>query len=219
MKTVVAVFAHPDDEAFGPGGTIALLCQDHEVHIITVTGGEEGKCSIDKHHESLSKIRRQELLESAKILGVKKVHFLGYKDGMLSNHYYHEIASKIEEKLKEIKPEILLTFEMRGVSGHLDHVAVSFITTYVFKRMTMIKELLYYFITPAQSKPSEDNYFIHFPKGFASSLADRVYDTSSVWETKIKAMKAHKSQEHDAKRIIKTLKTIPKKEHFFITHN
>ena len=39
---VVAVFAHPDDEAFGPGGTLAVLSKTHDVYIITVTGGEAG---------------------------------------------------------------------------------------------------------------------------------------------------------------------------------
>jgi LmbE family N-acetylglucosaminyl deacetylase len=212
-KAVVAVFAHPDDEAFGPGGTLAKLAKTCEVYIITVTGGEKGKNSLKKTEEKLSNIRKKELLEATKILGVKKVFFLGYEDGMLSNSLYHEIASKIDKKLKELKPETVITFEPRGVSGHIDHIAVSLITTFVVKRLHFIKELLYHCILENQSKNMND-YFIYFPKGYKKSKIDKVVDIKDVWEIKKEAMLAHKSQIHDAKRILKQTEKLPKEEYF-----
>ena len=147
MKPVViAIFAHPDDEAFGPGGTLATFAKTDDVYIITVTGGEAGKNSLSKSNQTLSNIRKQELLNSAKILGVKKVFFLGFKDGTLSNNLYHKIAAKIEKKLTRLKPNIVITFEPGGVSGHLDHIATHFITTFVIKKLKKTPELWYYFV-------------------------------------------------------------------------
>jgi LmbE family N-acetylglucosaminyl deacetylase len=212
-KAVVAVFAHPDDEAFGPGGTLAKLSKTSDVYLITVTGGERGKNSLKKSEKKLSDIRHKELLEATKILGVKKVFFLGYEDGTLSNSIYHEIASKIEKKLKELKPATVITFEPRGVSGHIDHIAVSLITTFVVKKLPYVKDLLYHCIREAQSKQMND-YFIYFPKGYKKSEIDKIVDIKEVWEIKKRAMLEHKSQKHDAIRILKQMEKLPKEEYF-----
>lgn len=65
-KTIVAIFAHPDDEAFGPAGTLAKLSQTHDVYLICVTRGNANG------NASLGKIRTKELKQSANILGIKK---------------------------------------------------------------------------------------------------------------------------------------------------
>src|SRR3989344_5880847 len=104
---LVCVFAHPDDEAFGPGGTIAKYSQTHNVYILCATKGEAGNL---KHKQNIANIREQELLESARILGVQEVKFLGFIDGKLSNSNYHALAGKIKSYLEKIRPEILLTF-------------------------------------------------------------------------------------------------------------
>lgn len=213
-KTVVAVFAHPDDEAFGPGGTLAKFAKTHDVYIICATCGERGQNSLSKAHKKLSDIRIKELLSSAEILGVKKVFFLNYKDGSLSNNIYHELASKIEEKLLELAPSTIITFEERGVSGHIDHITISFVTTFVAKKLKQSSKLYYYYFTQEISGPMEKDYFIYFPKGHKASKADMKVDIKDVWDTKIKAMKAHKSQIHDANRLIGILEKLPKEEHF-----
>jgi len=212
---VVAVFAHPDDEAFGPGGTLAVLSKTHDVYIITVTGGEAGKNNLKSNKSGLKDIRKKELIASAKVLGVKKVFFLGYEDGTLSNNLYHQIASKIEEQLKKLNPATVITFEQGGVSGHIDHIAVHFITTYVVKNMTIKPELLYYFVPDTHSSLTPD-YFIHYPTPQKAKSAHKVISIHDVWDTKKNAMLMHKSQAHDAKRIIAHTEDLPKEEYFFI---
>jgi LmbE family N-acetylglucosaminyl deacetylase len=212
---VVAVFAHPDDEAFGPGGTLAVLSKTHDVYIVTVTGGEAGKDSLHSKNSDLADIRKKELLASAKVLGVKKVFFLGFEDGTLSNNLYHTIGKEIEKKIKKLNPATVITFEQGGVSGHIDHIAVHFITTYVVKNLKDKTELWYYFVPDTHSSLTPD-YFIHYPTPQKAKAAHKVISTHEVWETKKKAMLMHKSQAHDAKRIITHTQDLPKKEYFFI---
>lgn len=68
----------------------------------------------------LAAIRSRELQTSAKAIGAKEVHFLGYKDGSLCNNLYHEIAEKIDALCEKLNVRLLITQEPRGVSGHLD---------------------------------------------------------------------------------------------------
>lgn len=213
-KTIVCVFAHPDDEAFGPGGTIATLSKDNAVYIICVTNGDAGQNHTQKNSD-LGGIRKKELSKSAKILSVKKVYFLGCKDGSLSNNLYHEIAQKIQDILEKLRPQTLLTFEPRGISGHIDHIAVSMITTFVFEKLPFVETLLYYCITQRARKLNK-KYFIYFPPGYRSSEIDMTVNTESVWEQKVKAMFCHQSQIHDVKRILKNQTKLPKKEYFLV---
>jgi LmbE family N-acetylglucosaminyl deacetylase len=163
MKPLVCIFAHPDDEAFGPGGTIALQAKERDVYVICVTDGDAGQNSSEETRD-LGTVRKEELLRSTNILGVKEVFFLGYKDGYLSNALYHEIAKNILHIISPLQPDTLLTFEPRGVSGHIDHIAVSMITSYVFEKAAFVHKLLYYCIT-TQSRALQEPYFIYFPPG------------------------------------------------------
>ncbi len=216
MKPVVlAIFAHPDDEAFGPGGTLAKFAKTHEVHLICATCGEKGQ-NHTSNDEKLSDLRINELRKAAKILGIKKVHFLGFIDGTLSNNLYHKLAARIEPFFEELKPEIVITFEPKGVSGHIDHITVSLVTTYVVNKFNFVKKLLYFCTLPEEVETISKGYFIYFPKGYSKKEIDWENDVTSVWDTKVKAMYAHASQRHDAERILDTLQKLPKKEHFLL---
>ncbi len=214
MKTVIGIFAHPDDEALGPSGTLALLAQDHDVYLICVTSGE----AAGRTHEEkliIGEQRRNELLTSAKILGVKEVFFLGYEDGELKNNCYHQLADDISQKVEDLRPDTLMTFELRGVSGHTDHIAVAFITTFVFKRYSFLKKLMYYVTAKAKSE-QRDDYFIYFPKGYEREEVDEIVNVEKVWETKVKAMHAHISQMKDVESVLKSSLKSPKEEYFLI---
>ena len=207
-KSIVAIFAHPDDEAFGPAGTIFKYSKVNDIYLLCATRGEAGS-----NQKRIAHVREKELKESAKILGVKQVFFLGFIDGTLSNSIYHKLAEKIEKHLRILKPETIITYEPRGISGHIDHIVVSMVTTFVFYRLSFIKTLLYYCRSSANSKRL-NNYFIYFPPGYRREEIDKVVDIEKEWPTKVKAMMAHKSQRHDAERILKSLEKLPKEECF-----
>lgn len=209
-NNIVAIFAHPDDEAFGPAGTIAKLAEKNNIYLICATKGEAGEGDTKK----LAAVRSRELRESAKILKVKEIYFLGFKDGTLSNSLYHKMAEKIEKILKKLKPNTIITFEPRGVSGHIDHITVSMVSSYLFDRLSFIKKIMYYCISEKNREKLFYKYFIYFPPGYKKSQIDEIIDISANWETKIKAMKAHISQWKDAQWIIKKEKDLPREECF-----
>jgi LmbE family N-acetylglucosaminyl deacetylase len=206
MANIVAIFAHPDDESFGPGGTLALLSKDHAVYIICVTSGDVG---------GPGDIREKEIEASAKILGIKKVFLLRYGDGTLSNNIYHNVADDIQQILNLYKPEKLLTFESKGISGHIDHIAISMVTTFLFEKLEYAKELWYFCISKAHRTLIKD-YFIYFPQGYERDEVDEVVDVSDVWDVRIASMHCHQSQKSDMEFIEKNLQSLPREEYFLV---
>lgn len=211
-NVIVAVFAHPDDEAFGPSGTIAKLAKNNTVYLLCATKGEAG---AKKGEKQIDNVREVELRNSAKILGVKKIYFLGFEDGTLSNSIYHKLAQEIEKKLILLKPSVLITFEIGGISGHIDHIVVSLATTYVFQKLAFVKQIYYFCITEKMQNEIKD-YFIYVPPGYGENDIDHTEDIRGFWQTKLRSMLAHKSQAHDAKRLIEKYKKFPKEEHFLV---
>jgi len=146
--TILSVLAHPDDESFGMGGTLALYARRGvSVHLVCATRGEAGE--VDPEHlqgfESIADLRESELRCAAGILGLKSVHFLGYRDsGMLGspanqhpdalvNAPLDEVAAKITHLIREIKPQVILTFDPIGGYRHPDHIAIHKATVRAFE--------------------------------------------------------------------------------------
>lgn len=138
-KILLAVVAHPDDETFGMGGTLALYAKEGvEVHLICATKGEAGEvpAQILKGYSSIGELREHELSCAANALGLTKVYFLGYRDsGMagssdndnpnaLFQASVDEVAKKIALLIRMIKPQVVLTFDPIGGYMHPDHIAV-----------------------------------------------------------------------------------------------
>lgn len=215
-KTVVCVIAHPDDEAFGPSGTLAKLAKIYDVHIVCVTDGDADPRFHTIGGATLAEIRAKELEASAKTLGAVGVHFLHFQDGSLNNNLYHDVAKKIQSLVDALTPTLLITTELRGVSGHLDHVAVAMITSYVYHKTPDIDAILYH-CTNKQTSDAMTDYFIYFPPGFEREQVDSVVDISDVFEKKLAAARCHQSQKKDVDRTTKRWLTLPKEEWFLVT--
>lgn len=217
MRNLVCVFAHPDDEAFGPGGTIAKLSKEYNIYLLCATKGEVGQKgkTLKVQSSKLGRKRAEELRCSAKVLGVKKVYFLGFIDGTLSNNLYHKLAKKIEQKLRKLKPEIVITFEPQGISGHIDHITVSMATMFAVQKLKFVKEV-WQVCRPDTIARTRRNYFVYFPPGYKRSEIDKVVNTEAFWEKRIEAMMCHKSQIKDIKMIMKMQSRFPKKEYFLV---
>ncbi len=145
--TLLAVFAHPDDEVFGSGGTLAKYAdQGIRVILACATRGEVGEIADPSlaTPETLGEVREHELRASAAALGFDDVRFLGYRDsgmpGTPDNDHpesYHRAdpeaaIGQLVALIRETRPQVVITFEPFGGYGHPDHIAASRFTTAAF---------------------------------------------------------------------------------------
>jgi LmbE family N-acetylglucosaminyl deacetylase len=134
------MFAHPDDEVLGPGGTLAHYAKSGaQVELVCTTRGEAGEIADPKlaTPETLAKVREQELFCSAKSLGIDRVTLLDYRDsGMAGTRdNYHpdafinaspeHVLPQLVEVIRRLRPQIVITFEPYGGYGHPDHIAIN----------------------------------------------------------------------------------------------
>ncbi|MHB8621598.1 MAG: PIG-L deacetylase family protein, partial [Chloroflexota bacterium] len=123
---VLAVFAHPDDESYVTGGTLALAsARGSRVGLVCLTGGElgfpPGVGPADVR--SRADLRRAELRGAAARLGISRLWTFDYPDGSLAS-----LAAELEERLAAIvescRPRLIVSFSEQGLNGHPDHAAV-----------------------------------------------------------------------------------------------
>jgi len=148
-KTILAVLAHPDDESFGLGGTLALYAsKGYDTYNVCATRGEAG--TVDPEHlngfKDTAELRTGELERAAKILGLKEVFYLGYRDSGMPgteenkhpdaqiNHSIDEVAGKVVKYIRELKPDVVLTFDPIGGYKHPDHIHIHKATVLAFEK-------------------------------------------------------------------------------------
>ena len=144
---VFAAFAHPDDEGFGPGGTLAMLsARGAAVTLVCATNGDVGEISDPAlaTPETLGKVRQQELRAAMNVTGVRDVRFLGYRDsGMqgtedndnpssLYQAVANEVVGALVEIIREVRPNLVITHDPSGGYGHPDHITVHHRVTQAF---------------------------------------------------------------------------------------
>jgi LmbE family N-acetylglucosaminyl deacetylase len=147
--TLLAVLAHPDDESFGMGGTLALYAQQGvAVHLVCATRGEVGEVEAERleGYGSIAELRQNELRCAASKLGLAGVHFLDYRDsGMagsqnnrhpqaLANAPVEEVAGKVVHYIRRLRPQVVLTFDPIGGYRHPDHIAMHRATVEAFHK-------------------------------------------------------------------------------------
>lgn len=147
-KTLLAVLAHPDDESFGMGGTLALYARRGvDVYLVCATRGEVGEMDA-KYMEGFTSVaerRESELRCAAQNLGLKDVYFLNYRDsgmpGSPDNHHagalfaqpVEQVATEIAHYIRLLKPQVVITFDPIGGYRHPDHISVHNATVRAFQ--------------------------------------------------------------------------------------
>ncbi|MBN1178430.1 MAG: PIG-L family deacetylase [Anaerolineae bacterium] len=165
-KTLLVVFAHPDDESFGPGGTLArYAAAGVAVHLVCATRGEAGSSDLDSLGEcdDLACRREYELHCAAEVLGLAGVHILGYRDSGMSGAPDNQhpraliqadtefVAGQIAAWICELRPQVVLTFDPHGGYNHPDHIAIHHATVRAFERVQAG-------LLPAEQRPQKLYY-------------------------------------------------------------
>jgi LmbE family N-acetylglucosaminyl deacetylase len=194
FDNVLVVSAHPDDPDFGAGGTIGKLAKNgSRVTYVIVTDGSQGGEDPTQKDSELVAIRQREQKAAARVLGVKKVEFLGYKDGHLSPDL--KLRHDIVRMIRKYKPELVITHLPGRVldapmgGSHPDHLAVGEATmaaVYPDSRnprafRSLLKEGL-------KAHEVKEVWIPYWTSG------DFLVDISSTLDQKFAALKKHKSQ-------------------------
>ncbi|HLO17186.1 MAG TPA: PIG-L family deacetylase [Anaerolineales bacterium] len=128
LLRLLLVFAHPDDESMGMGGTLAkYAAEGAETYYVCATRGERGWFGPEEENPGLSalgQLRTKELENAVKELGMKGLYFLDYLDGEVDQTDHAEVIGKIVTHIRRIMPQVVVTFPPDGNYGHPDHVAM-----------------------------------------------------------------------------------------------
>lgn len=144
LGTILAVWAHPDDETYLAAGVMAAARQaGRSVVCISLTAGELGTDDPALWPPSrLAEVRRWEAAASMGALGIVEHQVLGFPDGGLSQH--DEMAlRRIGSLIDMVDPDTILTFGPDGSTFHPDHIAVHHLVTTAWQRRACAARLMY----------------------------------------------------------------------------
>jgi LmbE family N-acetylglucosaminyl deacetylase len=201
---ILLVFAHPDDESSSVAGTTAKYTERGvSVDLICATRGEKGTRLDVPTDVDTATARETGLRAAAGIIGIRNIYLLGYMDGNLEKVDTSEIAGRIMNIMRDVQPEIVITFGPDGISGHPDHKAISKAATVAFEMFTEggnRPRKLYYVAIP-------ESVLVDIGGEQVSGVITRpddeittIIDISRHLDAKIRALKAHSSQQ-DARRL------------------
>lgn len=213
-RRIACVFAHPDDDTYGVGGTLAIHAgEDLELTVILTTSGEAGRIYDPSlaTRETLGAVREAEDRAAWRALGLDPdLRFLRYPDGGVADVPREDLVATYLEALLAARPRVVVTFGPDGITGHEDHVAVGAAATEAFhaarasgadgferllytalpgSRLDRLNELLRHRgmdpIDPAQ--PFQ-------PRGVPDETVGVLVDCSPVYERKLEALREHRTQ-------------------------
>jgi len=225
--TLMAVHAHPDDEAIGTGGVLARYsAEGAQTVLVTCTNGEQGdafggvKPGQPGHHpEEVAAVRLAELRTSAAVLGVSHLELLGYRDsgmdgwssnqdpGVFCNVPRAEVSSRLAELMRYYRPQVVVTYDANGNYGHPDHIQAHRATV-AAAESTGIPAKFYYSAVPRSGflqlrqlleASGIDTADFNVPDDFGvpDELITTVVDVSAYINQKREALAAHTSQEQN----------------------
>lgn len=199
-KTLLAIFAHPDDESYRAGGTLALLAQSGvRVQVLCATRGEAGVPGLGP--KRADRVRVAELQCACRALDIHSPRFLDYRDGTLAEADEGRALRQIMRVVRELQPQLLLTWPPDGISGHPDHIAVSRWTEEAFRRASdsltypegppHTAAALYHIVVPGSVAERTKMAHLHTVPDEAVTCG---IDVSAAWEQKMSAIRCHRSQ-------------------------
>jgi bacillithiol biosynthesis deacetylase BshB2 len=184
-KHVLVVFPHPDDESFGPAGTIKKYTESGvPVTYACLTLGEMGRNMGNPqfaNRESLPELRKKELLEACDILGIKDLRMLGYRDKTIEFEDESEVIDRIKKIILEVKPSLIIT-HYPGYGVHPDHDATGKATVAAVKQL------------PLDERPKLHCMAMTNNREQILGKPEIVFELGELMDTKAAAIKAHRSQ-------------------------
>jgi LmbE family N-acetylglucosaminyl deacetylase len=209
-QTVLAVFAHPDDESLACGGTIARLADaGARVVVMCASHGERGSHAGPARDDSLGRTRAAEIRAAARTLGVAELILLSHPDGDLRWCEVSELHAELVTFMRRHAPAAVITFGEDGLYWHIDHIAIHERTTDAVRALGADAPPLYYVTMPLGAMPQIVNtakalgwtppprgFWSLEPNAFGLHAAEPtvVVDVADWVPRKIAAIISHQSQ-------------------------
>lgn len=204
-RTLLFVFAHPDDESYGVAGTIARYARQPgtRVAVATLTRGESSRHleTLGISPAELGRRRGDEVKAALRLLGCDEHYQYDYPDGGMRQVDPRAVEATVRDLVRRVRPDVLATFDITGISGHPDHNVVSASVTRVFvderqeRPRTAPRRLAYYGVR-AEDIASWDRP-IHVTK---PENVHVVIDCRAYLELREKALYSHVSVIGDIER-------------------
>lgn len=220
-RRLAGLFAHPDDDAYGIGGTCALHADDLALMVVFATSGDAGRIADASlaTRRTLGPVREAEAASAYRTLGVAAdLRFLRHRDGHVAEVPHEELVARFAEQLQSFRPEVVITFGPDGITAHEDHVAVGHAATEAFHRARARlgeggpKRLLHTVLSqgaldrlgqdlrsrglepPDPTEPFQ-------PRGVADRTIGVRVDCSDVVRGKVEALREHRTQAQDLEEL------------------
>ena len=210
-RSLLAVFAHPDDETLASGGLLALCGRrGARVTLLCLTRGEHGPGADDA--AALAATRARELEHAARVLGITTTFLGELPDGMLPWLDEGMLEAEVGVALARVRPDVVVTFDEDGLYWHPDHIAVHEAVTAAVRTCGVDGPALYYVtMPPGQIRGVVDALAARNPGGapaafFGIESADAfgayapaptlVLDVGDCAPLKLAALRCHRSQLH-----------------------
>lgn len=210
-KIIFAIFAHPDDESFGPSGTLLSETRSGtELHLILLTSGDAG--TNPDNHPDLGVVRLDEWRKAGQLMGATGMHYLDYKDGQLNNLAMLEASQRIINLITPIvkaasaDTEIeLLTNDLNGITGHIDHIVAARTACYVFYtlkqhdprftriRLTCLADTV---------MPHSNTHWLYMEAGRSANEINETVDARHLRDELITIIRTHHTQRADGEQHI-----------------
>lgn len=203
LGTVLAVWAHPDDESFVAGGLLAAASDaGSRIVCVTATRGELGTDDPERWSDTrLARTRTRELAAANAVLGIDEHRWLPFRDGSCETVPTGLGIAAVAGVIEEVRPDTIVTFGPDGITGHADHRAVSRWTSHAWAATGGAARLLWAAVTPeaatrmARVEPVARAFYPGYPHvARPAEVALHLELHGDPLDRKVTAIRAHASQ-------------------------
>ncbi|MBI5089095.1 MAG: PIG-L family deacetylase [Actinobacteria bacterium] len=203
LGTVLAVWAHPDDESFVAGGLLARASDaGSRIVCLTATRGELGTADPTRWPTTrLARTRARELAAAQAVIGIDEQRWLPFTDGECHTISPGTGMAMVAQVIDDVRPDTIVTFGPDGLTGHTDHQAVSRWTSHAWAARRPGARLLWAAITAdtarrmAVAEPMANAFYPGYPKVAGDRhVAIRIDLTDDLLDRKFSAIRAHATQ-------------------------
>ncbi|MEE2775998.1 MAG: PIG-L deacetylase family protein [Acidobacteriota bacterium] len=192
-KTILAITPHPDDETFTSGGTLAMLAEHNDIHVVIYTSDNAGSRDPEMTHERLASIRKSEEEEACRALGIpiENITWLGHDDGMLEYVDPRALTRQVAREIRRRRPDVIFSVDPGAPYEQYhksDHRAGAFIT------VDAIRAARWRLYFPELEEAGFEAYNVPLVFFYYSAQPNYTVDITDTIDKKVRAAAAHSSQ-------------------------